>query len=219
MRNARAKGSTDARVTIPPVVSPQGDTTACEGGATRWGASVFTMAGEARSFQWMEDQPPTEVTMRTLRKIRPAARKITNRATRKSEATAGAVMTSEPETIEEDASLFEAASLMAEIGVRHLPVVDTNGILTGMLSDRDVRSAIGDPGNALRNFSEEWEGKRVADVMTQDPVRAELVTTVADIATMLADEKIGAVPVVNETDRPVGIVSYVDLIRFLAEKN
>ena len=131
--------------------------------------------------------------------------------------TAATVMTCDPETIGDEGSLMDAASRMAELGVRHLPVVDDRGVLVGMLSDRDIRAAIGDPAEALRGHSAEWGESQVLDVMTPDPTRAELETPVAEIAAMLTDERIGAVPVVDEGDRPVGIVSYVDLIGFLAK--
>ena len=151
--------------------------------------------------------------MATLRSV--PVRKSKKSAPRPA-AVARTVMTADPETVGEEATLLEAASLMAQIGVRHLPVIDDSGVLTGMLSDRDLRSALGDLSEALRDNSK-WGESRVVDVMTPDPLRAELDTTVAEVATMLADERIGAVPVVDEADHPVGIVSYVDLIHFLAK--
>lgn len=156
--------------------------------------------------------------MATLRKsaVKPAVKSAVKKPRLvKSPPTARLIMTADPETVLEEASLFEAAAKMAELGVRHLPVVDSLGKLVGMLSDRDLRSAIGDPVIALRGRHDDSESC-VGDVMAQDPVRAALHTSVAEIAEMLVDERIGAVPIVDEGDRPVGIVSYVDLIRFLA---
>lgn len=157
--------------------------------------------------------------MATLRKTEAKRSTNTKAAPRiaKTPPTARLVMTPDPETILEEASLFEAAAKMAELGVRHLPVVDDSGLLVGMLSDRDIRSAIGDPVEALRGRRDESES-RVSDVMAPDPLRVALDAPISDIAEMLVDERIGAVPVVDEGDRPVGIVSYVDLIRYLAGK-
>ena len=151
--------------------------------------------------------------MATLRKA--TSKRTVSRKPAPIAAVASTVMTADPETVSEESSLFEAAASMAEIGVRHLPVVNENGVLVGMLSDRDIRSSIGDPVDALRGRRDESES-RVSDVMTPDPLRATLDMPVAELASMLADERIGAVPVVDEGDHPVGIVSYVDLIRFLA---
>lgn len=157
-----------------------------------------------------------EVPMATLRRTEPKRNTSRKSTSRIDEApTARLVMTADPETVLEETSLFEAAAKMAELGVRHLPVVDAAGTLVGMLSDRDIRTSIGDPLEALRNRRDEDEA-RVSDVMAVDPLRGELETPLSDIAGMLADEHIGAVPIVDEGDRPVGIVSYVDLIRYLA---
>jgi CBS domain-containing protein len=153
--------------------------------------------------------------MATLRKT-TTNRKNTKRPVKKepTAAFARSVMTADPETVIEETSLYEAAALMAELGVRHLPVVNELGVLVGMLSDRDLRTSIGDPVEALRGRRDESEAC-VRDVMAPDPLRVGLSTPISEIAMMLMDERIGAVPVVDEGDRPIGIVSYVDLIRFL----
>lgn len=129
--------------------------------------------------------------------------------------TARDVMTVDPETISAESSLYDAASVMAELGVRHLPVTDAAGRLIGMLSDRDVRTTLGDPMEALRG--REDSDVTVADAMRADPLSESLETSVDALATILADEKIGAIPIVDEGDRPVGIVSYVDLLSWYAK--
>lgn len=157
--------------------------------------------------------------MATLRKTTTTAKRNETKksAVRDVTASARSVMTADPETVIEECSLYEAAALMAELGVRHLPVVNEDGVLVGMLSDRDLRTSIGDPVEALRGRRDESEAC-VRDVMAPDPLRVALSAPVTEIAEMLMDERIGAVPVVDEGDRPIGIVSYVDLIRFLSRK-
>ena len=157
--------------------------------------------------------------MATLRKTTTTAKRNDTKKSAVRDVTASArnVMTADPETVIEECSLYEAAALMAELGVRHLPVVNEDGVLVGMLSDRDLRTSIGDPVEALRGRRDESEAC-VRDVMAPDPLRVALSASVTEIAEMLMDERIGAVPVVDEGDRPIGIVSYVDLIRFLSRK-
>jgi len=46
-----------------------------------------------------------------------------------------------PVTISSEASFFEARNLIHEKGVRHLPVVDKNNMLVGIVTDRDIREA------------------------------------------------------------------------------
>ncbi|HVO29092.1 MAG TPA: CBS domain-containing protein [bacterium] len=131
--------------------------------------------------------------------------------------TARDVMTADPETTIPEARLVDAAATMAELGVRHLPVIDADtGKLVGILSDRDVRTLVGDPREALE--SAERSELTVRDAMREDAVAEGLTTPISEIAGLLADERIGAVPIVDEQDHPVGIVSYVDLLGFLARQ-
>ena len=51
-------------------------------------------------------------------------------------------MTSEVITITGDASIYEAQEKMAKHTIRHLPVIDENHILVGVVTDRDIRSAL-----------------------------------------------------------------------------
>ncbi len=52
--------------------------------------------------------------------------------------TVGSIMTRSPITITKDASILKAIHMMAKHGIRHLPVVDENGFLEGIVSIRDV---------------------------------------------------------------------------------
>ncbi len=132
--------------------------------------------------------------------------------------TARDVMTPDPDAVAPENSLLEAASRMVEGTIRHLPVVDSDGRLVGMLSDRDVRSAIGDPILALRERTDEEDGITVAEVMSEEPVRVTLDATIETLVDVLSDERIGAIAVVDEGDRPVGIVSYLDLLAYLTRR-
>src|SRR5512133_3504513 len=75
--------------------------------------------------------------------------------------TVGEVMRRRPITIDPDAPLGTAVAVMAERGVRHLPVVADDGRLIGMLTDRDVRSAVIAPALAER-LSPRWRRRAEA---------------------------------------------------------
>lgn len=115
------------------------------------------------------------------------------------------------------APLLEAVGLMVDRGVRHVAVVDENERVVGIVSDRDVRTAIGDPGEALRRGEElsELEAIRVDSVMTTDPVTVGDQASLQEVAQLFVDERVGAIPVIDAHHRVVGIVSYVDVIRGL----
>lgn len=110
-----------------------------------------------------------------------------------------------------DDGLERAIGVMVEEDIRHLPVVDGDHRVVGLLSDRDVRSAVGDPLEALRR--EEPLDLVVEDVMNRSPMIIAEDASLVDLAACFLDERVGALPVVDDDEVLVGIVSYVDLLR------
>lgn len=125
------------------------------------------------------------------------------------------LMTPNPRTIDIDADLEEAVGLILEGGFRHLPVLDADQRLVGMLSERDLRGAL---GANLRDWSS-LEENRFNDVITNVMVPGALFVRshnrLVDILDVFTDERIGALPVLDENDVLVGILSYVDILEWL----
>ena len=117
-------------------------------------------------------------------------------------ATVRDVMTKTPLTIDPETPVATAVALMHERGLRHLPVVDDDRRLIGILSDRDVRSLVS-------------ENPRVRDVMTWRVVTVAPAAPIAQAAAMMTSERIGCLPVV-ERGRLVGIVTVHDVLNVLA---
>jgi acetoin utilization protein AcuB len=128
------------------------------------------------------------------------------------EATAADAMTERPWTCLPTDSLVDAAKLMVDFEVRHLPVVD-HGELVGMLSDRDLRTIVGAP---VRFIETGDRALTVRDAMTRNPVTVRSDRPLRDVASELAEDSIGALPVVDPAGKLVGIISYVDALRWLA---
>ncbi len=129
-----------------------------------------------------------------------------------------AVMTRSPVTLDVDATLADAAEALLGGGFRHLPVVGADGRLAGMLSERDLRSHLGTEASAFLDATLEALREPVSEVMTPDPIFVRAGAPLADALSAFADERVGAVPVLDEGDRVVGIVSYVDLVRFIRDR-
>jgi len=129
--------------------------------------------------------------------------------------TAHDLMTEDPKTISMSATLQRAIGLLQTLDVRHLPVVDDEGALVGMLSDRDVR------GLAFPEvLGAQYIGKiqtaleaPVSSVMSSDVISVDVEADAAEIIDLMLDQKIGAVPVLDSDGSLVGIVSYMDLLR------
>lgn len=133
-----------------------------------------------------------------------------------SSATAADAMTPYPVTVRPDMLLVDAAALMIDRHVRHLPVVDSTSTIVGMLSERDVRTAIGDPVFYVESRSRSPAQHRVQDVMTRPAVVVAFDRPLVELARHFADERLGALPIVDKFGALIGIVSYVDALRVLA---
>lgn len=135
------------------------------------------------------------------------------------ERTVATVMTRDPAVARPDDYLLDALGRMAQFGVRHLPVTDGERRVVGILSDRDVRRAVGDlmvsegeDGLRLRTRT-----LRVEEVATRAPLTIREGTSITEAARLLVDRRIGALPVVDDSGRLSGILSYVDLLAALAK--
>ena len=137
------------------------------------------------------------------------------------------VMTTAVATILAEAPVQEAAKLMLERRISALPVMDSKGRLTGIVSEGDLvrraELATDAPrswwlqvfaGNAARDYLK-THGAAVRDVMTSSVVSVRRTTALHEVARLLEKHRIKRVPVI-EAGRLVGIVSRADLVRRLA---
>ena len=121
-------------------------------------------------------------------------------------------------TIAPDAPAREAGELMRVEKIRHLPVVDADGRLAGIVTDRDLRQVIFDPSirERLGAAADALAGVLVREVMTWGAVTVHPDSDVRDAALLMHELKIGALPVVDN-GRVVGIVTEHDLMAALVE--
>lgn len=123
-------------------------------------------------------------------------------------------MIKEPMTASPATLIPEARRLLNENHFRHLPVVDGEGLLVGMISDRDLRSAY--PSSMLSESErqqayERVEKATVADIMSTDCIGLRPESTLDDALLLFDREGVGALPVL-EDGRVVGIFSSRDLL-------
>ncbi|MBU2490946.1 MAG: CBS and ACT domain-containing protein [Proteobacteria bacterium] len=125
-------------------------------------------------------------------------------------------MTRKVVTVGLGATLAEAEALMQEKRIRHLPVVDNGNRLVGIVTDRDLRSAMPsclctpEEGNAgLSRFRD----TRVEEVMSRNLVTLSVANTVQDALLLIQKRRVGALPVVDENGCILGIVSVRDLLQ------
>ena len=103
-------------------------------------------------------------------------------------------------------TLAEAAQLMWDHDIGVLPVVDEQGHVIGVLTDRDVCMAAYTRGAPLRSIA-------VATTMTTHPVTCSPDAEVAAIEATMSRRQIRRVPVVDDQGHAIGMVSLNDLAR------
>ncbi len=118
-------------------------------------------------------------------------------------------------TASPDMKIAEARNMMLERRIRHLPVVDENGMLLGMVSDRDMRSAM--PSTLLKKHDYDTTLEKImsfplSDIMTKDPVKIFVYYTMQDVLLVMRKYKVGAVPVVDDDGYLKGLLSTRDLL-------
>ncbi len=124
-------------------------------------------------------------------------------------------MTRKVITIDRKADLAEAKETMAAYRIRHLPVVDPENRLIGMITDRDIRSAM--PSKFLQAVDgskvPDLSSLKVEDVMTRELVVVSPLHTLQDALLLIQKTRVGAFPVVDENYILKGIISVRDLVR------
>ena len=125
-------------------------------------------------------------------------------------------MTSKVITTRPGATLLEARELLKTHKIRHLPVIGDDKRLVGIITDRDIRSAL--PAAFYRDDCPDPAGAdytqlTVGDVMTPDPMAISPQDTIEDALLQIQKMRVGAFPVVDDDGYLKGIISVRDLLR------
>ncbi|MBG0857939.1 MAG: IMP dehydrogenase [Bacteroidales bacterium] len=110
------------------------------------------------------------------------------------------VMILDPITINLDATVAEAINLMSEYRIGGIPVIDKNGILKGIVTNRDLRF-------------ETNRRKKITEVMTTDLITTNHQTTLEAAARILQKHKIEKLPMVDEAGKLIGLLTYKDIAK------
>jgi acetoin utilization protein AcuB len=109
-------------------------------------------------------------------------------------------------------TIGQADELMTGQKIRQLPVVNDNE-LVGIITDRDIRSFLSGSLLSTPEAREKALNVKVRDVMTTEPLTVAPDDELQEAVELLVEEKIGGIPVVDDTEGLVGIVTYVDVLR------
>jgi CBS domain-containing protein len=147
------------------------------------------------------------------------------------------MMTKKVLTVGPEMTVKDLAGLMAENDIGAAPVVDAEGKLVGIVTESDliVQDArlqyptyihlldgfIYWPGSAAK-FNEEFKkalGATVGEIMTTEVVTAKEESSVEDLATLMIDNDIGRIPIVDGAGKVTGIVTKHDVVTAIGKSS
>lgn len=129
------------------------------------------------------------------------------------------IMSKDLKTLSKNQSLYEAEKLFKKHKIRHLPVVDDNHILVGVLSYSDLLKI---------SYADVTEGEEdvesivydmfsITQVMAKVPVTVTPDTSIKEVIKILAKQTFHSLPVVEKDGVLVGIVTTTDLLNYFLE--
>lgn len=110
------------------------------------------------------------------------------------------VMIFDPITIGLEATVGEAMNLMSEYRIGGIPVVDKSGILKGIVTNRDLRF-------------ENNRAKKITEVMTTNLITTNHQTNLQAAARILQKHKIEKLPMIDESGKLIGLITYKDITK------
>jgi acetoin utilization protein AcuB len=121
-------------------------------------------------------------------------------------------------TVKPDLPIMEALNLMKTEKIRRTPVVDKKGRLVGIISDKDLLNASPSDATSLSVWEINYLLSQITvrEIMTRDVLTATEDTPIEVAARIMADNKIGGIPIVRGDD-VVGLITETDLFKIFIE--
>lgn len=114
-------------------------------------------------------------------------------------------------TIRKDMPILKARRFFQERRVNQMPVMNDQQCIIGMLSVADLLQFIIIDGDRVQYL----KGKTVADAMSKEVITAEPVSDIRRVAQVMQEYCLHAIPIVDDRDGLIGIVSRSDILRAL----
>ncbi|MDQ7028599.1 MAG: CBS and ACT domain-containing protein [Ardenticatenia bacterium] len=128
-------------------------------------------------------------------------------------------MSSPAVTVQPDAPFPEAMQLLRERKFRRLPVVDKDGRLVGIVSERDLLYASPSPASSLSIWEMNYllAQLKIEEIMTTPVITTTPETPIEDAAHLMVTHKVGGLPVVDDENRVVGVITETDIFKTFVE--
>lgn len=111
------------------------------------------------------------------------------------------IMSSPVHMIKNEMKVSDGLLILKKFGHRHLPVINENGTILGMASDRE--------------FINQNENKLCSEVMLKKVIVADEYASINQLAIIFLQEQLNAVPIINNKKEIVGIVTITDILKYV----
>ena len=130
------------------------------------------------------------------------------------------IMTREVITANMDDDLERVRGLFTRYRFRHLPILDDNGALAGIVSDRDILANVSPFAGTINERTADANSlkRRAHQIMTRRPQTAAPAEKAERAAMVMLHQRISSLPVVDESGRLVGIITMRDVMRWLLNR-
>lgn len=132
----------------------------------------------------------------------------------------GQIMTEKIVTVEMDDKLDVVKEIFDNLKLHHLLVTE-NEILFGVLSDRDLLRSLSPNLGKLSETAKDKETlhKRVHQIMTRKPITLRPEASLREAVNLLVTRNVSCVPIVDEGFKPVGIITWRDVMKALCAES
>lgn len=127
------------------------------------------------------------------------------------------IMTSPVICLPSDSTLLDAWTVMQRKGINHIPVTSVHGTLVGMVSNHDLLpySHELESVNSSGPFSEH----KLAGIMSSQVLSATPMAEIREIAHTMLDEQVNAIPIIDNSRHPIGILTTSDILRAIVHRS
>lgn len=146
-------------------------------------------------------------------KARHAYREMLNLKQREPVYHAYQLMSHPVSTVREDMDVLTALRYFQQQGFQQMPVTSNQRRLIGMVSVQDLMQFVIIDGDQVQYL----KGKRVADAMSEEVITADPVSDIHRVARAMHEYHLHSVPIVDEKDAMIGIVSRSDILRAVTQ--
>ena len=126
------------------------------------------------------------------------------------------IMSQNLNTVSSDATLGAISEIFNKVSYHHLPVVDADNMLLGIISDRDVSKNLSPFINTEheRDCDIELLKMVAADIMTADPISVGQETSIETASILLLENNFSCLPIVDDEGAIEGLLTWKDILNY-----